>query len=566
MDYTTLAKQYGGTSIASTGKVDYSNLAKQFGGTSVSPSSEVITPSPSPKENSASGVGGFVKGLVRAPLTMLARPIQAAAELLGAKAEDVNKYDLGGLVAPVPQNFSDVGKDVGRGVQTAALGLGPVSGGALFGAGNSLEQGNDLLSTQTAFQTVLGAGAGKVLDLVGKPLLDTAGKMIGRITPKTLEDVASKGANAISDFATRHKILPDNVSEVINTGAGKAEAIANKPFELANTGVKKLGNVIKEQYPNNPTQAGFESKVNKALPVLKKDVTNLPQKYADVQTAFGDIASNKNDLGFTDKTGNPRNPKNFTETVSAQQQRLKSLYKDYTTKLSTIDEPKFTKDISTGIKGQVNSIDQQLAKENSIDGRRALTKIKAELSSLRDTSPIGIQNYIENINQRIKPLSPGGSLTTEQIKLANLGGDMRKILDDSVEKLNGKGYQDLRNVYKAHKSVQSQLLMAAKKEINNIPGFTDKLTNIGMTGEGINFLLTHDPHSLAIAGGLKLGNKLLNWYKSPERALQGIFDDVEKGYISPRPSKPQTINTIANSEPKISNISESLSQKKIKNK
>src|SRR3990167_5037432 len=120
---------------------------------------------------------GFFKTLVKAPATIVARPFQLAAELIipGDNTEAIDKFSkekLGGFVAPIPKNFADVKKDVGRGVQTVAFGLpGLASGGAAFGIGASLEQGNDLFSTETAFQTALGVGGAKVLGFVGKPLL-----------------------------------------------------------------------------------------------------------------------------------------------------------------------------------------------------------------------------------------------------------------------------------------------------------------------------------------------------------------------------------------------------------
>lgn len=186
--------------------------------------------------------GNFLTSLIKAPLTMLARPVQAIAELAGASSESVDRVTkklTGGLVAPVPQNFKDVKKDVGRGVETAALGLGPVSGGAAFGLGNSLEAGNDLFSAQTALQTALGAGAGKVLDLVGKPLLDAAGKVIGKVTPDVIKDISGRGTEAIQKFAATHNIFPEEVSKAINTGADKLEKMANKPFDAAGAIIKK---------------------------------------------------------------------------------------------------------------------------------------------------------------------------------------------------------------------------------------------------------------------------------------------------------------------------------------
>ncbi len=143
------------------------------------------------------------------------------------------------LVKPAPQNFADVKKDVGRGIQTVAFGLGPVSGGAAFGAGMSLEEGNDLLSFDTALYTLFGAGSGKALDLVGKPLLNAAGNVIGKVTPQTLKNVAAGGAKAVQAFMEHNKLLPDVVSKPLNRGAAALEVGANAPFKAAGSLVTK---------------------------------------------------------------------------------------------------------------------------------------------------------------------------------------------------------------------------------------------------------------------------------------------------------------------------------------
>lgn len=148
------------------------------------------------------------------------------------------------LVKEAPQNFADVKKDVGRGIQTVAFGMGPVSGGAAFGAGMSLEEGNDLLSFDTALYTLFGAGAGKALDLVGKPILDASGKVIGKVTPQTLKNVAAGGAKSVQAFMEHNKLLPDAVSKTINAGADVLERGANAPFKAAGSVVSKSDDQI----------------------------------------------------------------------------------------------------------------------------------------------------------------------------------------------------------------------------------------------------------------------------------------------------------------------------------
>jgi len=212
----------------------------------------------------------MTKAIVSPVATMLARPFQAGAALLGASGESIDKWtknNLGDWVAPTPKNMGDLKEDVGRGMQTVALGMGPVSGGAAFGTGMSLEQGNDLLSTETAINAGLGLAGGKLLDLVGKPLLNGAGKTIGVITPAILKDVASRGSQAVEKFMAQHAILPESVGGVINKGAQTAENVANAPF-------KATGDVIKKPFTKTPEEviAGRE-----------KALYEIEQKYAGMR-------------------------------------------------------------------------------------------------------------------------------------------------------------------------------------------------------------------------------------------------------------------------------------------
>lgn len=216
---------------------------------------------------------GIIKSLVKAPATIIARPFQAVAALGGVSDEAIDRFSkekLGGFVAPTPDNFSDVRKDVGRGVQTVALGMpGLASGGAAFGVGSSLEQGNKFLSKETAMQAGIGAVGAKVLGTVAKPVLNLAGKAVSKVAPQALKDVASQGARAVGEFAANRQILPRAASKAINTGAQVAETVANKPFELAGKGVKAVlpqpKNIMNRVARLNPTDAAkFEKMTGKS--------------------------------------------------------------------------------------------------------------------------------------------------------------------------------------------------------------------------------------------------------------------------------------------------------------
>lgn len=118
------------------------------------------TQTPAPTENP---IVGAAKSIISPAATMIARPFQAASDLgdylgtqeainetsdPGAKAAiteaDTQRENIkqtqssgpGGIIAPIPKNAADEEKDVGRGIETVALGLGPAAGGAAFGAGD----------------------------------------------------------------------------------------------------------------------------------------------------------------------------------------------------------------------------------------------------------------------------------------------------------------------------------------------------------------------------------------------------------------------------------------------
>ena len=220
---------------------------------------------------------GFLKSLVKPIATMIARPLQLGAELLmpGDNTVELDKFSkekLGGFVAPIPQNVGDLKKDVGRAVQTVAFGMpGLASGGAAFGVGASMEEGNDLFSVQTAFQGVLGAAGAKVLGLIGTPILNSAGKVIGKITPQVLKDVVSKGAGAITKFAAKHNILPKKMSQALTTGANKLEDVIAKPFD-------KTGQYIKKTFTKTP---------EKIIAAREAELAAIDNNYVNMRKASG---------------------------------------------------------------------------------------------------------------------------------------------------------------------------------------------------------------------------------------------------------------------------------------
>lgn len=187
------------------------------------------------------GVGEVAKAIVSPVATMVARPIQLGAMLAGVSTENIDKFTMGGLIAPTPKNSKDVVKDVGRGIQTVALGLPatkatrlfgntvkPISNkvfptllgeqkltptaintakvlsksvglgteGALFGLGAGMEQGD------IEKNVAMGAGIGAALPIVGAGLSKAFGKSASKTTTG-IEKVSTK----IDDVS--NKVIPE---------------------------------------------------------------------------------------------------------------------------------------------------------------------------------------------------------------------------------------------------------------------------------------------------------------------------------------------------------------------
>lgn len=147
----------------------------------------------------AKGTGQVAKAIVSPVVTTVARPFQAVSALAGGDLDKIDKFNLGGLIAPIPRSNEDLKKDVGRAIQTAAFalptgkiatrlggGLAAKSAtfgaeGAIFGAGASLEEGNELFSSETAKTVGLTTGIGAVLPIIGAGISKTFGKTARKV-------------------------------------------------------------------------------------------------------------------------------------------------------------------------------------------------------------------------------------------------------------------------------------------------------------------------------------------------------------------------------------------------
>ena len=216
----------------------------------------------------------IAKGIISPVATMLARPVQLGAELMGASAEDVNqktKDVAGDWVAPVPESGKDVLKDVGRGAQTVALGM-PVGGvkqavkaGVVAGAGAGLEKEGTLEGaakggTIGAGLGLAGGGVSKVIEKFPKWMVKNALNLTDEQATKMLQT---------KTIGTKSTILNQSEKAIAKQGNETTEII--KAADKA--GVRGAGNDSLRKtlldYPEYATDKGVEKFATKIKSLIK---------------------------------------------------------------------------------------------------------------------------------------------------------------------------------------------------------------------------------------------------------------------------------------------------------
>lgn len=217
----------------------------------------------------------LAKGIVKPVATMVARPIQAVAALGGANADQIDsatKKIAGDWVAPTPRNATDVVKDVGRGIETVAMGAG-TSGlkvgetvfgravpkifqtpgaiqlakdgavrlgikegakyGAISGFGAGLEDDPTSLGTvagKTAFGGVLGGAIGGAIPAVSKAFGKTTAQQAQKAEEATMVAEKAPDARVATKMADGAGMVVDDpiAKEAVKQGLPEAKVAAIK--------------------------------------------------------------------------------------------------------------------------------------------------------------------------------------------------------------------------------------------------------------------------------------------------------------------------------------------------
>jgi hypothetical protein len=419
---------------------------------------------PQKEERKQGFVERVARGIASPVATILARPLQAGASLLGASTESIDKFSdkySGGLVAPTPKTGGDIVKDIGRGIETVALGIG---GGSIKGVGKeALKGATKQAIKQGAKEGFLAGGIGgfgsgleQGQDLTGS--LQTG--LTGVATGAVLGGAIGGGASAL-----KNKLAP--TPEVLNT---KLDDSLRNIFKDTTGDVNKIN------------ESAF--KARKGLELLTKESKDI--SIPDLKAPLG----SKGVKAFDIQKSSPN------ELLSGVLEMDKKIA---TNARKAVEEAKkFGRKVETT---EAESIINQAVQTGEIPkatGSRLLLQIKSA-----GNDPVKIHDWVQDINVKYGKKYQRG--TIEDTALGKVADDVANVfrskLDDIVDR---KGYAE---AFSNNQELKRLLVTVAKKANKNI-NFGDIGTDAGL--DTAISILTGNPAYMARTLGTGLFKGVLS--------------------------------------------------------
>lgn len=227
----------------------------------------------------AEGASSIFKDITKPAVTLAARPFQLAQTLAGQEPTQNLPY-YGDISAP--KNAGDVGKDVGRGLETVALGLpgegitGAAGMGALQGTGQAIEQGkgaSDIVKGGAVGGLIGGAvgGVGKLLGSVAQYLPERISRtFIPGINDETNKYAVEKGLGSLSSM------YADSNSSLQELGTKLKTALASKDADVGHLFGNEFFDAVAKQFPDSGlTPEDVAENIKKLIPLKQNLVDKM---------------------------------------------------------------------------------------------------------------------------------------------------------------------------------------------------------------------------------------------------------------------------------------------------
>ena len=377
-------------------------------------------------------------------------------------------------------------------------------------------------------------GAGLQIGALFIPYGKIAGALktgFGKLAPEAIaKALSAAGAGAVGGYAIE-------AGEKIQRGEaptpGLTTAIgAVAPVALPAVARKLLPKPIDLALKRN-IKEGISKGIRPSVPTVGKTASQREAYYGKAQDAVESIVGNKANLQFTDEFGAsvqgklPENLNQFSDAIAQTKKTIFTQYDDLAQRAgkkgATVELSSVAKELSDVTKDKVLSdLDPEIIKYANARART--------LTARGQYTTAEAQNAITKLNASLESFYKNPSYDTASRAHidALIANNLRKNLDDVIERTTEKGYQALKKQYGALKSIEKdttrRAIVDARKNIRGLVDFSDILSGAG----AVHGLVGLNPATLASAAtakGLAAWTKRLN---DPNRIIGNMFKKSEK--------------------------------------
>ncbi len=284
--------------------------------------------------------------------------------------------------------------------------------------------------------------------------------------------------------------------------------------------------------PSNPVRdtATVDQYRQAVLPGLgRRRKAPLVEGYENaVTTAVDEIIGNQPNLRLTAPNGMPLPPgsqvpktmRQFSESID---QSLKTLFEQWNPMAQRAGERGLRIDLAP----VANELRSLAKRPETLDVTPELAR-KMEAAADRFEArgfytPLEAQDAIKAINaERTATGLP--DMTLEPAARV-----LRKSMDEGIEALEGPGWQDFRNKYKALRMLEGDVVKAGERIANRPEGTINKWGSVAANAHFLHGLFTKSPEVMALGLGVKGAVALNKFLNSPNRMIDRMFADRMRG-------------------------------------
>ncbi len=346
-------------------------------------------------------------------------------------------------------------------------------------------------------------------------------------------------AGAKDPIGTINSVL-DRVADYVEerpVSAGLMVATPGAP-KAASGAVKAVTGAVKPTA--RAAEQGLEKTITKGIEkgirpsVAGKGTSSMSQKYLrNAQDAVEHIVENKNNLRLTTESGDivnglPKNLKQFSEAIEQTKRGIFEQYNDLTMQAG-----------KGSAAVDLNPISKELMK---VAGDAKLKKFAPGIAQyaekrageiLTDGSTIGVidaQDSIAIMNQSLESFykNPTYENASKAYIDSLVVNNLRKSLDDVIEKEVGPGYAELKRSYGSLKTIEKDVthraIVDARKNVKGLIDFSDIFSSSAV----VHGILSMNPSIVASGLTAKIISILYKIKNDPNRMISNMFSKTEK--------------------------------------